>query len=109
METFENFLDVKVADKHYTPSNITEEDKKRIFDKMPRSISYCVVFDETIEDKGWMENEAFGTPTLEAYNNGEVTYQQMNYYETLAEAKEDCEILPKIKNRIYKNPFIVKR
>lgn len=99
----------KILSRYYTLTNITKEDKINLFKNYPKSIRYCVIFDETWIDEGHRIGERWGVPYMEHYNNGKAVSQNMNFFKTLKEAQDDCKIIPKITNKNYSNPFIVER
>ena len=99
----------KILTRYYTISNITKEDKIELFKNFPKSIKYCVIFDEIWFDEGHRIGDKWGVPYMEYYNNGKAISQNMNFFETLKEAQENCNVISKITNKEYRNPFIVER
>lgn len=95
--------------KHFNINNITESDKIEIFEKVSKDFRYAVLYDEIIADKGTIISEKFGIPYMIDYDNGEVSYQQIDFFRTSDEAKIRLNILPKITNKKYHNAFIVTR
>lgn len=66
----------------------TNENKDELFDgEFNRGCKYCVAYTTIKHDKGWKEENVWGTPSIVQYDNGIVGYQDFNffYYKETAE------------------------
>lgn len=99
----------KILTRYYSPSNITKEDKKELFKNVPIFYKYCVIVDEYWNDKGYRVTEKWGQLSMELYDNGEATSQNMFFYHSLKNAQEYCELISKTTNKDYRNWFIIER
>lgn len=67
----------------------TKENKDELFDgEFNQDHKYCVAYTTIKHDKGWKEENKFGTPSIVQYDNGLVGYQNFNFldYKETAEA-----------------------
>lgn len=95
-----------LVDKNYfIPDNANE-----IFKEI-KGIVACVFYTEIKQDKGERFSERFGVPRMERYDNGQVGYQQINFFSNLREAENDfasrSRLSPKIGTIAYADVFMI--
>lgn len=68
----------------------TKENKDGLFDEgFAKDNKYCVAYTTIKHDKGWKEENMWGTPSIVNYDNGKVGYQNFNFFEH-KETAEAC-------------------
>lgn len=68
----------------------TNENKDELFDEeFVKDYKYCVAYTTIKHDRGWKEENMWGTPSIVNYDNGIVGYQNFNFLEY----KETAEVL----------------
>lgn len=64
---------------------------KKIFEGKDSNYAAAILYTKLKHDAGYREENRFGTPSIERYDNGIVGYQCINYYTSLAQAKKEFE------------------
>jgi len=71
-----NKISFKVDGVYYT-----KENKDELFDgEFNQGCKYCVAYTTIKHDKGWKEENKFGTPSIVQYDNGLVGYQNFEFF-----------------------------
>lgn len=59
----------------------TKENKDELFDEeFVKDTKYCVAYTTIKHDRGWKEENMWGTPSIVNYDNGIVGYQNFNFF-----------------------------
>ncbi len=92
----------------------TKENKDELFDgEFNQDCKYCVTYTTIKHDKGWKEENKFGTPSIVQYDNGLVGYQNFNFldYKETAEALYNHlkKLSPKVGTIGYADVFLFKK
>ena len=95
-----------LTDKNY----FTTDNANEIFKEIKGIVAY-VFYTEIKQDKGERFSEKFGVPRMERYDNGQVGYQQINFFSNMGEAENDFAIRsrlsPKIGTIAYADVFMI--
>lgn len=76
---------------YYIPYGISNEDKKDLFKDFPNAKA-CVLYTEIVVDRGSRVETHYGIPCLIEYNNGQVGYQNGQFFNDITEAKHDYNL-----------------
>lgn len=87
------------GDDYLIPYAVTEKDKQELFEGFPR-MKACVLYTEIVVDRGSRIGMRYGSPCLIEYNNGQVGYQNGQFFATIEEAKRDYEARKKLSAKI---------
>ena len=88
----------ETADKqYYTP----EKDKSIVFDGWFKDHKYCVCYTKVCSDSGWRDEMRWGVPTPVFYDNGNIGYQCMNFFNDREEAIQDFKGRQKLTPKEY--------
>ena len=91
-------------------TKITKEIKENLFKPFKnKKLKYAVIYLHHWVDCGSKVIEHFGIPRIVRYNNGWQHTPCVDFFETLAEAKECARIKPLITNKKYTNVSIIER
>jgi hypothetical protein len=69
-------------------SYLTKDDGT-VFEGFFSGHKYCVAYTTVKHDRGMKETHLWGSPTIEHYDNGNVGYQNFNYFNDKEEAVRD--------------------
>ena len=81
------------------PYAITEKDKRELFKGFPR-MKACVLYTKIVVDRGSRVEMSYGSPCLVSYNNGQVGYQNGQFFATIEEAERDYEARKRLSAKI---------
>ena len=81
------------------PYAVTEKDKQELFKGFPHTKA-CVLYTEIVEDRGSRFEMSWGVPKLVDYNNGQVGYQNGQFFSTIEEAERDYEARKRLSAKI---------
>lgn len=105
-------ISFKVDGDYYTNANKNELFEGDFVDFV-HDFNYCVAYTTIKHDKGWKEENRWGTPSIVEYDNGIVGYQNFNFFRY----KETAEIYynrlkqlsPKVGTIGYADVFLFER
>ena len=81
------------------PYAVTEKAKRELFKGFPR-MKACVLYTEIVVDRGSRFEMSWGVPQLVRYNNGQVGYQNGQFFATIEEAERDYEARKQLSAKI---------
>ncbi len=92
----------------------TNENKDELFnEEFAQDNKYCVAYTTIKHDKGWKEENLWGTPSIVKYDNGIVGYQNFNffYYKETAETYYNHlkKLSPKVGTIGYADVFLFEK
>lgn len=90
---------------------IGNNDKSAVFNGGFKNSKFCVCYTKVCYDSGFREETRWGSPTLVGYDNGNVGYQCMNFFNDKKEAIKDyngrLKLSPKMGIVAYCDVFLV--
>ena len=92
----------------------TNENKNELFDDdFVKDHKYCVAYTTIKHDKGWKEENRWGTPSIVEYDNGIVGYQNFDFLEHKEEAEtlynQRKKLSPKVGTIGYADVFLFEK
>ena len=84
---------------YYIPYGISDEDKKELFKDFPNAKA-CVLYTEIVVDRVSRSEMRYGSPCLIEYNNGQVGYQNGQFFATIKEAERDYEARKRLSAKV---------
>lgn len=87
------------GDDYLIPYAVTENAKRELFKGFPR-MKACVLYTKIVIDSGFRSEMSYGSPCLVSYNNGQVGYQNGQFFATIEEAKRDYEARKQLSAKI---------
>lgn len=87
------------AGEYLIPYAVTENNKRELFKGFPR-MKACVLYTTIVVDSGSRIEMSWGCPKLVYYNNGQVGYQNGQFFATIEEAKRDYEARKQLSAKI---------
>lgn len=73
---------------------------KKIFEGENPNYVAAILYTKLQHDRGYREENRWGSPSIEKYDNGVVGYQCINYYTSLAQAKKEFKAYSQLSPKV---------